>query len=171
MKENPAVAAYIRVSKDEINPENQRIALNKFFKRKSGPIFNGMKMFVPVWLTKDLLKRTLLPIFVTGIMILSYSFLFLDLKGEEYYQLSSFSANLTIGASLTSLLLSQLILSSPHIRNLLYQCWQLCTISRCCKSQNGQKQGLNEREEMEKLLADQKKNLKEVLRLLDKLQN
>jgi len=30
---------------------------------------------------------------------------------------------------------------------------------------------LNEREEMEKLLADQKKNLKEVLRLLDKLQN
>ena len=33
-RSNPAVAAYIRVSKDEINPENQRIALNKFFKRK-----------------------------------------------------------------------------------------------------------------------------------------
>ena len=35
MDENSVIAAYTRVSKDEINPENQRIALKKYFKRKN----------------------------------------------------------------------------------------------------------------------------------------
>jgi putative DNA-invertase from lambdoid prophage Rac len=34
MDNSPVIAAYVRVSKNEINPENQRIALKKHFKRK-----------------------------------------------------------------------------------------------------------------------------------------
>jgi len=34
MDENPEIAAYVRVSKDEINAENQKFALQKYFDRK-----------------------------------------------------------------------------------------------------------------------------------------